>query len=94
VLEDVGLDTLHELDIVVGELEWGPLEVHVAGRAGEHEAEIDVNDMAVDIYEDVVIVPILDVEVVLDERVPSQALYEISQAGLPVHPKDLSIDIL
>lgn len=49
MLEDVGLDALHELDVVVGKLEGGTLEIHVSWGTREHEAEIDVDDVTVDV---------------------------------------------
>jgi len=69
VLEDVRILSLHQFDVVLREFEGRPLEVHVAWGAGEHEAEVDVYDVPVDINKDVVIVPILDIEEVLDETV-------------------------
>jgi hypothetical protein len=49
VLEDVGLDALHELDVVIGKLEGGTLEIHVSWGAREHEAEVNVDDVTVDV---------------------------------------------
>lgn len=94
MLEDVGLDALHELDVVVGKLEGGTLEIHVSWGAREHEAEIDVDDVTVDVDQDVVVVPVFDVEVVLDEGIACETLDEIGQASLPIHSKDLPVDIL
>jgi hypothetical protein len=51
-------------------------------------------DMSINIDKDVVIVAILDIEVILDQRVSSKRLDEICQAGLPIQPEDLTIDVL
>ena len=94
MLEDIRINTFHEFDIVIGELEGGSFEVHVAWRTREHEAEIDMDEVSEYIDQNVVIVPIFDVKVVLYETIPSQTLYEISQRGLPIAAKNLFIDVL
>lgn len=38
--------------------------------------------------------PVFDVEVVLDEGIACETLDEIGQASLPIHSKDLPVDIL
>ena len=50
--------------------------------------------MTLGVDQDVVVVPVLYVEVVLNEAVPSQTLDEVGDAGLPVRPKDLSVDVV
>ena len=53
-----------------GHLEWCSLEAHVpAGRVGEHEPEIDVDQVPVPIDEDIPVMPIFDLEEVRDDRV-------------------------
>lgn len=93
VFEDVGIFALHQLYVVLGELERGSFEVHVAWRAGKHKAEVDVNDVSIHINQDVVVMPVLDVKEVLDEAVTCQTLDEVGYGGLPVHTEDLFIDV-
>ncbi len=62
MLKNIRLYSLHELNIVVGELEWSFLEIHVSGWAGYHEAKIYMDDMSLDIYEDIVVVSVFDVK--------------------------------
>jgi len=94
MLEDIRLDALHELDVVVGELEWSSLEVHVSWWGWKHKAKINVDDMSIYIDKDIVVMSVFDIEIVLDERIPGQTLDEIGQACFPIHSKNLSIDIL
>ena len=49
MLEDVRLDALHELDVAVGKLEGVTLEIHVSWGAREDEAEVNVDDVTVDV---------------------------------------------
>lgn len=94
VLEDVRLRALHQIHVVLREFEGGFFEVHVAGRAGDHETEIDVDDVAVDVHQDIVVVSILDVEEVLDDGIAGQTLDEVGDRSLPVFAEDLFIDHL
>lgn len=71
MLEDVGLHALHQLHVVLGEFEGSPLEVHVSWGTRYHETEVYVDDVAVDIDEDVVVMSVLDVEQELDQAIAS-----------------------
>ena len=53
-----------------------------------------MDDMAVDIYKDVVIVSVFNVKQVLDQTVACQALNEVSGWCLPIGPKDLLVYVL
>ena len=70
--EDVRIAALHQLDVVCSELKRSSFKVHVAGTAGEDEAEVDMNHVAMGVDEDVVVVAVLDLEEVLDEGVSCQ----------------------
>ena len=78
MLEYIAVLALHQLNIIFGQLERRPLEIHVARRAGKHEAEVNVDDMAEHIDQNIVVVPIFDIKKVLDETVPCQRLYKVS----------------
>ena len=67
VLEDVRVLALHQLDVILSHLEGCPLEVHVPGRARQHEAEVDVDDVPGCVDQDVVVVPVFYLEQVLDQ---------------------------
>jgi len=92
--KNVRLRPLHQLHIISSQLEGRSLKVHISGWGREHEAKIYMYDMSINIDKDVVIVAILDIEVILDQRVSSKRLDEICQAGLPIQPEDLTIDVL
>lgn len=47
ILEHIRVGSAHQVDVLLGELEGGLLEVHVAGRDSEDEAEVDVQEVAV-----------------------------------------------
>lgn len=56
--EYVGIFALHELDVVLGEFEWGFLEIHVARATWQHETEVYVDYVALGVDEDVVVMTI------------------------------------
>jgi hypothetical protein len=65
VQEDVRVDALHQLQVVLGELEGSLFEGHVARRTAEDEAKINVNYVSVAVHQDVVVVPVLYLEQIL-----------------------------
>lgn len=90
--EDVRLQPLHQFHIVLGELEGRLLEIEPAWRVGDHETEVDVHNMPHIVHQYIVIVPVLDLEQVLEQRVAGQAVGEVGDGSLPVLPVDLLID--
>ena len=60
------VEPAEDLDVLERELERGGLEADVAGRVGEHEPEVDVDEVPVAVEEDVAVVSILDLEEVGD----------------------------
>lgn len=67
---------LHHLQKLPSELEGRGLEVDAPGGVGQHEAEVDVDDMPRIIQQQVAVVPVLDLEQVGDEAVPGHALHK------------------
>lgn len=65
VEEDVGVLSVHEFEVVLGELEGRLLEAEVARRAAHDEAEVYVDDVALVVDQDVVVVPVLYLEQIL-----------------------------
>lgn len=90
VLEDARLLALHQFHVVLGQLEGSFFEVKVAGRVGNHEAEVDVDEVAHVVDQYVIVVAILHKKQILKQRVPSQAAGEVDDRCLPV----LSVDLL
>ena len=68
--EDVRLEALHQVHVVLSQFEGCPLETHVAWGTRKHETKVDMDDMPVCINQDVLVVPILNLEQVLHQRVP------------------------
>lgn len=62
MFENIGFLAFHELSVILGEFERSPLEVHVTWGAGKHKTKINVYDMPIDIHEDIIVMPILDIE--------------------------------
>ena len=65
VEEYVRLGALHQLEVVFGQFEGSLLESKIAGRTAEDEAKINVDNMAVVINQDIIVVPVLDLEKIL-----------------------------
>lgn len=56
-----------DVDVIERELEWGSFESHIPSWGiGEHETEIDMNQVTIPIDEDVSIVTVFDLEEVGD----------------------------
>lgn len=67
---------LHHFQQLPGELEGRGLKIDAARGVGQHEAKVDVDDMPRIIQQQVAVVPVLDLEQVADEAVPSHALHK------------------
>ena len=52
-----------------------------------------MNYVSIHIYQDVVIMPVFDVEEILNQTIPCQRLYKVSDSCFPIIAKDLFIDI-
>ena len=50
VCEDIGILALHQLDVILSQLEGSLLEVHVSWTTRNHETKIDVDDMSLCIH--------------------------------------------
>ena len=77
----------HDVDELGRQFEGRALEAEILGRRRQDEAEIDVDDVALAVEEDVAVVPVLDLDQVADERVGGDALDEIAlrrQVGLRI----------
>ena len=90
---DVGIFAFHQFDVVVGQFEWRPLETHISWTARNHEAEIDVDKVAIRVDQNIVVMSIFDLEQVLHQGVPSQALDEVGGRLFPVFPINLLVDL-
>ena len=61
--------------------EGGRLEAEVLRRAGEHEAVVDVYEMALVVEQDVAVVAVFDLEQVAGDRVAGAALDKVLLRG-------------
>lgn len=68
--EDIGILTLHKLNVILCEFKWSFLEIHIARTARKHKTEVNMNNMPLGIYKDVIIMPIFYLEKVLNDGVP------------------------
>jgi hypothetical protein len=93
IVEHIGVEASHQVDVLLREFEGGLLEVHVAGGDPEQEAEVDVQDVAVGVDQDVAVVPVFDEEQVADQRVPGQAVCEVFAGDVPLVSEDLPVDL-
>ena len=75
--EHVALDAAHHLGELVRHLEGGWLEAQVLGRTRQHEAVVDVDEVAVVVEEYVAVVAILDLEQVAGDRVAGAGGHEV-----------------
>jgi hypothetical protein len=82
----VGVQHLQQL---TGEFEGGGLKVDTPRGVGQHEAKINVNEMAHIVQQDIAVVPVLYLEQVADNAVGSHALREVALGRLtarsPLH---------
>lgn len=85
MLENIGIFSLHKLDVIFCHFEGSSLEIHVTWGARQHKTEIYVDDVPRCIDQDIIIMSIFYLEEILNERVPCQALYEICDRLLPVN---------
>ena len=92
MIENVWLCTFHQLHIVLGELERCSFKPHIARATRNHETEIYMYDMARSIYQNIVVVSVLYLEKILDQRVSSQALDEVCCCLFPIISEDLLIN--
>ncbi len=93
VFENVRLSSFHQLHVVGSELKWRLLKPHISWRRGQDEGEINMNDVAISVNENIIVVPVLDWKQVLDKTVASQALNEVGDCSFPVQTEDLFVDV-
>ena len=72
LLIHLGVDPTQHLNVLQRELERGSLKADVARRVREHEPEVDVDEVALAVEEDVAVVPIFDLEEVCYDGVACQ----------------------
>jgi hypothetical protein len=60
VFENVRFSSFHQLHVIGSELKWRLLKPHISGRRGQDEGEINMNDVAISVYENIIVVPVLD----------------------------------
>ena len=76
-VELVGLLAADEVEVLLGELEGRLLEVDSAGGHAEDEAEVDVDDVALHVEQDVAVVPVLELEHVGEDGGAGQRGHEV-----------------
>jgi len=69
---------VHDLKQLASQFEGRSLEVDTTWGVAEHEAKVDVDDVAALVQHDVAIVPVLDLQEEADQAVPCHALYKVS----------------
>ena len=75
------------------QLERRALERDDARRVRDHEAKVDVDDVALGVDQDVPVVSVLHLEQVADQRVRCEALQEVQLRDLEVLHEDLRVDL-
>lgn len=93
LFEHVAVDAIHQIDVLLGKLERCLLELDVAGALAQDKAEVNVHDMAGRVDEQVAVVPVLDLEDVADQTVPSQTIEEVGASEILVLPEYLLVDL-
>ena len=69
---------VHDLQQLTSQLEGRSFEVHTTRGVAEHEAEVDVDDVASLVEHDVAVMPVLDLQEEANQAVPCHALYKVS----------------
>jgi len=69
---------VHDLKQLASQFEGRSLEVDTTRRVAEHEAKVDVDDVAPLVQHDVAVMPVLDLQEEADQAVPCHALYKVS----------------
>lgn len=67
----VALQTIHQVNVVLSQLERRLFEGPLPRRILKHETEVDVQDVAEACQHDVAVVSVFDIEDVAKHRVPS-----------------------
>jgi len=66
MLKNVRVNSLHQIDIVLSQLERSLLKTHIARWTWYHKTEIYMDNVTVNIDKYVIIMPIFDVEKILN----------------------------
>ncbi len=69
---------VHDLKQLASQLEGRSLKVDTTRGVAEHEAKVDVDDVAPLVQHDVAVMPVLDLQEEADQAVTCHALYKIS----------------
>jgi hypothetical protein len=69
MLEQIRLLSLHQLNVVLSQLKWRPLEIDIPRAARYQKTEIYVDDVTLGVDEDVLVMTVFDLEEVLDYRI-------------------------
>ena len=92
VFENFTLNAIHDVYILLSQLEWCSLKVDATRSILKHEAEINMNDSTTTINENVTIVTIFHIEHIIVQTVTGQAFYEILLCFLKVVQKVFFIE--
>ena len=76
-LKFITLRPIHQLHILLSQLEWCTFEAHSSGRVLEHEPKVDVNHMAVPVQKNIPIVSIFYSKKVCEETVSGETADEV-----------------
>lgn len=82
--KNIGICTLHKFKIVFSKLKRRFLKSKISWRATNDETKVYMNDMSVIVDENVVIMPVLYLEKILNYRITSQTLNEVRNTSLPI----------
>lgn len=55
-------ESTKDVDVLVGQLEGSCFKAHGAGRVGQHEAKVNVDDVALAVNEDVAVMTVLELQ--------------------------------
>jgi len=91
MFEDIWIFPFHQLNIIFCEFKWSSLKTHITRTTRNHKRKVNMYHMTFSINQNVIIMPILYLKQILDQRIASQRLNEVCYWLLPVATKYLLI---
>lgn len=91
MFKNIGIHSFHQLDIILSDLKGRFLKVEIPRRTADHKTEVDMDNMPHIIHQNIIIMPVLNLEDVLEQRVPRKTEGKVCYSCLPVLPVDLLV---
>lgn len=80
VLEHGRRGALHDVDVFLRELERSAFEPQAAWAVANHEAKVDMYDVALIVQQNVSVVAVLDLQKIANQRVPAEVMEPASMS--------------